>query len=366
MKKWSNNYVITLILLLLCVFIKLFSLNEQPVEKLYSRGFYPVIAAVMRKLFGWIPFSFGDVLYGLVFLSIVFLVAKFIYKLVFRKWRRPAKQILYKKANGLFQLFLILYLLFNILWGLNYNRFTVDQQLGISIKDTSIIDLKKLNLWLLQKVNHTKQLSIKEKFEVQDFNFLKTESRLAYQSLSENSNIANMGNFSVKPTLYSWVASSSGYTGYYNPFTGEAQVNDNNPFYELPFVVCHEMAHQLGYAKEDEANFIGFLACMQSKNYLFQYSAYKAMLGYALSDIATADIRFTMSIYDSLSIDVRQDILFSRRFRSKNARLLQPFMMGIYEKYLLSNEQPLGLLSYNGVTGLMIGYFKKNQYQSFY
>ena len=353
-------------MLLLCMALRVFSSNQERVEHWYSKRIYLNIATFLRRIFGFVPFSVGDILYGLLFLFLIFILLSFFYKLIKQRLPKYDLTLLLIKANKLIQIVLSIYLVFNILWGLNYNRTPVGQSLRLSVTDTSFSDLKQLSFWLLEKVNIEKKLSLAEKFNVHDFDFLRRESAVAFKSFSKKHGMANMTNQSLKPTLYSWVANSSGYTGYYNPFTGEAQVNDTNPFYELPFIACHEMAHQLGYAKENEANFIGFLACMESESHLFKYSAYKAMLGYAVADLSAANIREAMSIFDSLSVEVKQDIRYSRRIRNQQSKLLQPLVMGIYEKYLLSNEQPLGLLSYNDVTGLMIGYYKKNKYRSFY
>ena len=365
MKNSRRPYIITLIMIVLCLAVKLFSINDLLVEGYYSKAFYQSLSGFFRKVFGFVPFSVGDLLYGLLFLFLLFLVIKFLYKLVRGRLRRLTASLFYQKANRFLQIILAIYFVFNILWGLNYNRVPVGEQLNYAVQDTTLADLKALNLWLVQKVNEEKELSLAQKFDIQDFDFLRRESAVAYQSLQKHSVISALGTLSLKPTLYSWVANSSGYTGYYNPFTGEAQVNEDNPFYELPFVSCHEIAHQLGYAKEMEANFVGFLACMQSDNHLFRYSAYKAMLSYSMGDLGPADFRFYIKIYKSLSPAVRADIRLSRRIRSRQSQLLQPFVMGIYEKYLWSNEQPSGLLSYNEVTSLMIGYFKINRYKSF-
>ncbi len=366
MRNSGRPYIITLIMMVLCLAVKLFSLNDDTVETYYSRAFYQSLSSFFRMVFGSIPFSVGDLLYGLLFLFLLFLVIKFVFRVIRCGIRRPTSAQLYKKTNRFLQIILAIYFVFNILWGLNYNRVPVGEQLNYAVQDTTLADLKALNLWLVEKVNEEKQLSLAQKFDLQNFDFLRKESAIAYERLQAHSKISSIGTLSLKPTLYSWVANSSGYTGYYNPFTGEAQVNEENPFYELPFVSCHEIAHQLGYAKEMEANFVGFLACMQSDNHLFRYSAYKAMLSYSMGDLGPADFRFYIKIFKSLSPEVRADIRLSRRLRNSNSRLLQPFVMGIYEKYLWSNEQPTGLLSYNEVTSLMIGYYKISRYKVFY
>jgi hypothetical protein len=351
---------------LLCLAVKHFSGNQERVESLYSTGFYPIFAQFLRRFFGFITFSFGDILYGFLFLLLVFTLLSFFYDLITRQLPRYNSAMLAQKVNRLFQIVLSIYLVFNVFWGLNYNKVPVGQSFKISVTDTSLTELKQLSVWLLEKVNKEKKLSLAERFEIHDFEFLQREAAISFKIFTEKFGMENFKHHSLKPTLYSWVANSSGYTGYYNPFTGEAQVNDANPFYEQPFVACHEMAHQLGYAKENEANFIGFLACIESRSHLFQYSAYKAMLSYALADLTVADSRYSRIIYDSLSAAVRQDMRYSSRVRSRYSKVLQPVVMGVYQKYLLSNEQPLGLLSYNEVTGLLIGYYKRSKYRSFY
>ncbi len=360
MNKPGKYSIITLVLLTLCVFVRLFSSSQLRVEHYYSTGIFLKISAVLRAITGFIPVSLGDILYLLAGMYGLMLLVRSIIRWVKNKFRLPEKRLVMSKIIKLSWLLMGVYVVFNMLWGINYNRIRLDQALKISVTDTSVVDLRNLNEWLLVRVNDEKKMSLQEKFVPHDINFLKIESALAFDSLHSSYDIPGVQPVSFKPTLFTWVANNSGYTGYYNPFTGEAQINMSNPFYELPFVACHEMAHQIGYAKEIEANFIGFLACMHSSNHLVKYSAYKAMLSYTMSDLVFADTAFARSIYNRISPEVRQDIRLSRRYRMKHSRFLQPFVMGIYEKYLWSNGQPDGLLSYNKVTGLLMGYYRKN------
>ena len=87
---------------------------------------------------------------------------------------------------------------------------------------------------------------------------------------------------SIKKSLISLPLTYMGFGGYLNPFTNEAQVNDKLPMYNFPFTVCHEMAHQIGYASESEANFIGFLSTIKNKDLYFQYAGYSYALKYCL------------------------------------------------------------------------------------
>lgn len=73
--------------------------------------------------------------------------------------------------------------------------------------------------------------------------------------------------------------------GYYFPFSMEANYNDVMHILNIPSTMCHELAHLRGYIYEDEANFIGYLACVQSEDSFFQYAGYLSVLNYLYNDV---------------------------------------------------------------------------------
>ncbi len=73
--------------------------------------------------------------------------------------------------------------------------------------------------------------------------------------------------------------------GYYFPFSMEANYNDVMYIANIPATMCHELAHTKGYISEDEANLIGFLACIRSDEDFFKYSGYLMVLGYVNNDL---------------------------------------------------------------------------------
>src|SRR5207248_11260701 len=81
-----------------------------------------------------------------------------------------------------------------------------------------------------------------------------------------------------KPVYFSGLMSRLGISGVYSPFTGEPNYNALQPDFDLPFAVAHEMAHQRGFAREDEANFIAFLVCTKASNAYVRYSGYLGAL----------------------------------------------------------------------------------------
>ena len=76
--------------------------------------------------------------------------------------------------------------------------------------------------------------------------------------------------------------------GYYFPFSMEANYNDVMHILNIPSTMCHELAHLRGYIYEDEANFIGYLACVESEDAFFQYAGYLSVLTYLNNDLYKA------------------------------------------------------------------------------
>lgn len=164
---------------------------------------------------------------------------------------------------------------------------------------------------------------------------------------------------SVKPSIYSYLGNYLGFTGYYNPFTGEAQVNTTIPVFIRPFTTCHEIGHQLGYAKESEANFSAFLSARASDDPAFLYSVYFELYAYASRYLYFADSNALRNISNKLSEEVRADIMELRIFFSQYDNPIETAIDKIYAEYLKSNEQPSGRMSYNEVVGMLIAYYKK-------
>ena len=164
---------------------------------------------------------------------------------------------------------------------------------------------------------------------------------------------------SVKPSVWSWLGNYMGFTGYYNVFTGEAQVNTLVPKFLQPFTTCHEVAHQLGYAKEMEANFVAYLAATASQDTLLHYSVYLDMFMYSNRNLFMSDSVAAKEFIEILIPAVKDDLKEWRTFNKKHRNPIEPVFRWVYGKYLEGNQQPQGVFSYDEVTGFIIAYYKK-------
>jgi hypothetical protein len=167
---------------------------------------------------------------------------------------------------------------------------------------------------------------------------------------------------SLKTSLWGWLGNYSGFTGYYNPFTGEAQVNTTVPKFLQPFIACHEVAHQVGYAKEMEANFVGYLAATASDDTLFHYSVYLDLFTYANRNLFFIDSAAAKLYRKELLPSVVNDLKEWREFTRRHHGPLEPIVRWVYGKYLERNQQPMGILSYDEVTAFIISFYKKFGY----
>lgn len=353
---YKKRLIIASILLLLVIFIRLFSISHFNTEYYYSTGIYPYVGSFFRHIFGWIPFSLGDILYGSVAVWLVVKLWKAIKALVTKKITRI--YFLKKSFAGFIKLFVI-YIVFNLLWGINYNRQGIAAQLGLTIEKYSTDDLKNITAILLQKVNENKTVIIKNSAVLKTNAEMFKHSAAAYSVADKKFAFLQYKTSSVKSSLWSYVGNYIGFAGYYNPFTGEAQVNTTGPRFLLPFVTCHEIAHQLGYAKENEANFVGFLAASSSKDSLLLYSTYLDMFLYADRNLYSVDSVAAKNFAQQLLPSVKTDLKEMRDFNIRHKNPIEPVIRWVYGKYLQSNQQPNGNLSYDEVTGLLIAYYKR-------
>jgi hypothetical protein len=359
--QYNKKWLFIGLLLVMAISIKWYASSAARVETGYATGFYSWFANLLRLLFGWLPFSVGDVLYGLFIVWIIVKLVKGI-KLLLKKratWKGVGKRC-FKAAV----LALLLYVVFNAFWGINYNRQGIAHQLDLKVDSVSYEDLKQINAVLIERLNSTKRYLVKNNVPYPSSRELFKKVAAAYGNAQQRFPFLEYKTASLKSSLWGWLGNYTGFTGYYNPFTGEAQVNTTVPEFLQPFVACHEVGHQLGYAKENEANSVGFMAALQSRDSLLLYSTYFDMYNYAKGEMFIQAFihKDTMVIHDfrqRLLPEVKADFKEMNEFNRRHSSALEPVIRSGYSLYLKNNNQPLGIRSYDAVTAFVVAYYKK-------
>jgi hypothetical protein len=352
MKAWS-----WILLIVTAILIKFASTQPLWVEENYSNGVYPLISKVQRSIFGWIPFSVGDLFYAFLVLVIIFKTVQFIKYILKKKVDR------HYLLNGLKQalfLFLFVYVFFYGLWGLNYNRNGISYQLNLEIKKYSLQEIDTVTNLLQQRLNfYADAIDLKQRDSFNKKRTLFEKATEAYLYAAQSYPFLSYDPQSIKPSLFSYLGNYFGFQGYYNPFSGEGQVNTTIPRFLEPFVSAHEVAHQLGYAKESEANFVAFIACRSYPNPTYRYSLYFDMYLYAVNELNRSDSMLAKSYVEKLHPQAKKDIEEYKSFLKKYSNDVEPVISWIYEGYLQANDQPEGKRAYNKVVAFLIAYYKK-------
>lgn len=343
------------VLFLAAAAIRVFSSDPARVEEWYSGRFYPPLSGFMRRLTGYSPFSLGDLLYGALAMVIVWACVRFLLSVRRRGLSGFGRGALWVR---LLSVAAVVYVVFNLSWGLNYDRLGIAHQLGLAMEDADTAGIRGLAEELLEKTNRYAGASPRIRSVPTEELMRRTVA--AYRVVEGVHPFLSYHPPSVKASLFGEMGNHLGYTGYYNPFTAEAQLNDAIPPVLKPFVLCHEVAHQLGYAHESEANFVGFLAARSSDDSLFLYSAYFDMFLYANGALYASDSLQARRNLSRLDTAVRRDIAELRSFRLRYQGPLERLIDVVYDRYLRWNRQPQGRASYSQVVQWLLAYRRKN------
>lgn len=350
----KKRFVYLIVLAIALIGLLFLGTDKLWIETYYTNFIYPPVAHVLRIFFGWIPFSFGDVLYSVLVLWISYKIIRNFIKL-FR--RKITVKVVIRKAVKFFYIIVAFYVVLLLLWGLNYSRKGIGYQLNLPKVKYDSSQLMVLQNILVEKVNQSKS-EIKNDTYPSGKQMFK-DAVNSYENASIQYPFLKYKTPSIKPSLYGTLFDYLGFTGYYNPFTGEAQVNTTVPRFLIPSITVHEMAHQLGYAKENEANFVGFLVGKNSRDPLFRYSSYLDLLMYANSELRFFDSSAANKTLEMLSPSVRLDLMEWRKFNMAHQSFLEPGARWLYGNFLKMNEQPHGILTYDRVISLVISYYEK-------
>lgn len=345
--------IIALLFPIQIILLQILKLFPEFVEKYYSLGLYPMLSKVSRYLFGWVPFSVGDLFY----LLITIVALRWIYKNFYRLRFEPIRVLVDITAAVS-----VVYFMFHILWAFNYYRVPLHKSLQLESDYTNEQLLSTTKRFVEKSNAMHRELGYADSMKI-DLPYTQTEmfkkSLNGYENLEkEYPQLAYLPR-SIKKSGWSLGLTYMGYSGYLNPFSGEAQVNNLITTYKFPVVACHEEAHQIGYAAENEANFIATLATLHNDDQYIQYAGYIFTLRYLINEVA----RNNEAEYYELIKTINPGILASYRemqeFWVDYQNPFETFSKVFWDNFLKANNQSDGIKSYNYMVALVVNYFEK-------
>lgn len=351
----KKKFILPLLFLVQIIIINILSFFPQLIEDYYSNGLYPYISKASRIIFGIVGFSIGDIIYGIVILFIL----KWIWK-TRKTWRIQWKTNLLTIISFMS----VFYFLFQVLWGLNYHRVPLNEKLSIE-KEYTTEELVAFTKRMINKANAvhfeiTKDTAAKVVIPY-SVSQIYADSPVGYKTLALSHPEFSYEQSSIKSSLISTPLSYMGFGGYLNPFTNEAQVNDKLPLYNFATTTCHEMSHQIGYASESEANFIGYMASIHNKDIYYKYSGYTFAVKYCMRNIAKLDERQAEKMLLLINPGIRKNFKESEAFNDKYSSFIEVIFEVFYDNFLKANKQEDGLEGYSKFVGLLVNYYENKE-----
>ena len=300
-------------------------------------------------MFSWIPFSMGDCIYILLGAFLLYY-----FMMLFRKQRRH---------NSMLRILIIIntfYFIYQIFWGMLYFQTPIIKKLS-SQREPDVEKAKKLALAYLEKCKITRQSVSEDRKGVFIItNLSSIQQEILHQQTQLPSYISDKKApqiLAIKPSLFKNVMSFTGILGYYNPFTAEAQYNAELPSTFIPFTTAHESSHQLGFAREQEANFVGYLIGIHSHNPELRYSTEFFTLKSLLRFIVEEDPEFVKNVLHQYSPGMKRDRAYEKSFVFSHQGWLDDFFGFTNNLFLKSNQQE-GSVTYSYFIDLLLNYEK--------
>ena len=342
------------------------------------------ISLPIRRFFGLIssiyPFSIMEIVCTAAFIFLIYYIIK---SIIVTSRRRERWKLLGKRMLPILVIVCYIWGLFCWLWSSGYHSTGFAEKYDFSKDGVAFEDLVVVTQIFAEKANEFSTLVERDDdgYYIANRYTMFDESLVVYKNVSQEFPSLSGRLYSPKPMLYSWFMSITGYAGMYFALTGEAMINTHPPGTYMPATVAHEHAHQLGIFAEDEANFAAIIACIQSDNVTFQYAGYMLGLNYLLNAIMFEDYPFSSSVSEefteivsSLSPYVHFDryenahfwatrtiantgVGFLDRFLTSVAETTNDAVNSVYDNFLKSNNQELGIKSYGTCVDLLVEYF---------
>lgn len=296
---------------------------------------------------------------ALIAAAVALVVFRLVWGLIMLIRRRLTARRVYKDCMGLLALVLFIYAGFSLLWGVFYYGDDFAAQSGLSDEPVSTAQLEAVTEYFAALANDCGAQVTRDGdgvYTVDRADILKRSASLFDSTVSDFPCLAGP-NVAPKGVFFSRFLSLIDFTGFFFPFTAEANVNMDFPPSLFPSTVAHELSHQRGVAKEQEANFVAVLACLNSGDIDFCYSA--ALLAYTHlgNALYESDRAAWERIYGTLSEDVLRDFAANRAYWRQFDSPAQTVSNTVYEGFLQSYDQYLGMKSYGACVDLLVNYY---------
>lgn len=322
------------------------------VERLYSRGVYPLLGQALSRLTRVAPFSLAEVAVVAASIGLPILCVRWL----LTSWRNPRNWL--RGVWRAISISALVYSLFVLVWGLNYHRLPLAEIAKLPVQPSSLTELTMLSRGLLERANQLRQTLPEDTAGVMHLSGGKwralSRADLGYEQAAKSLPAIGGSYGSPKGVYLSGPWSYTGISGMYFPFTGEANVNIAEPDPFVPATACHELAHQRGFAREDEANYLAYLTCTSHPDPEFQYSGLLLALTNCTRALRAQDEAAYAALREDFGPGLLRDLTASQQFWQRHSGPLERLSERINDNYLKTQGQADGVQSYGRMVDLLL------------
>lgn len=363
--KWSSWWLVLLAPLgfLLTQISKCF---PELCENVYARGIYPVLSQGISYIVKYVPFSVAELLVIAAITAAIVFLCLYVYRMIKPK-QLCRKQLTLRVLKVIAVGISCGYFAFVVMCGINYNRYEFTYYSGLTVREHTTAELEEMCVALTAQANHLAEKTSRNADGTLDrkgysFSQISQNTAKAFSALAQEYEVLR-GNYyaNAKPVIFSQAMSYMQISGVFFPFTYEPNVNCDIPYFQLPVTMAHEMVHLRGFMREDEANFIAYLACLQSEDVDIVYSGVMSALLHATNQLYAVDqeayLRVAAGYSDAVLADFRSANAFWAQYETKFGELSTQ----INDAYLKANNQTDGVQSYGRMVDLLLAKYEKEK-----
>ncbi len=339
----------------------LFKLNPAFTEIIYSRGIFVIIRTVWDYTLGWLPFP---LLYLLVPIVAIWSSHKLVvtirnYKMV--KWRYRLGSLLISGlalTGGIF-------FVFQFLWGFNYHRVSVADQMGLMLSqpDSAMVYAEaelatRMMIEARANIPGAQEESLREEHLPSN---LEAHMRENLHIVLKTWNYPTPGRVRGRRVFPKGLLMRLGATGIYIPFAGEGHIDAALPPVNRPFTLAHELSHGYGIGNEGNANFWAYLSTEQSSYPSVKYSGRLSYWRYTMRQLRLLDPEAFKMLYNSVPPGVIADLQKIRNVYNQYPDFFPKINQQVYHSYLRSQGVKEGILSYHEVIAMVRAWREKTK-----
>lgn len=345
-------------LFLAAVLLQVLSRRGAGFAEWYAESVYPMLMHILGGISSLVPFALDEWLIYILTLSVDFYILWGILCI----WKKKKRL----KDWGLKSICLVLkagtlwFFAFTITCGINYHRTPFSELAGLPMESSTAEELEELCLWLTERIEETVKDTAKQENGLTALpDGLREKTRDAMERLGETYPELAGWYPKAKP-VFTWKLLSLEFLeGIFGPYTMEAHYNPDIPAYNQPAVLCHELSHLKGFMREDEANYIAYLACVGAEDPNLNYSGLLLAYTHSINALYQADRERFAAVRGLLCEQANLDYAYHRTYWAQYEGPVSELSDKVNDTYLRANAQQEGSRSYGRMVDLLMGEYRQ-------